>query len=182
MHTTTRHVYQWDLPGNGCTNSAALFSIAAFGGGFAVQSLLALWLYQRFDMTFSKAAMLFQFAGCIFAFGRKLDRRTHRSGEHHGVYPFAIKCFDHAGAVHADTAAGHRLPLSVLGALLHGRADASVICNGGDLAGRTSRRCQSYECAAQSRVRLESGAGRIYANDFQFWLAAGSMWCVEDRV
>jgi hypothetical protein len=28
---------------------AALFSLDAFGGGFVVQSMLALWLYQRFD-------------------------------------------------------------------------------------------------------------------------------------
>lgn len=38
---------------------AAVFSLDAFGSGFAVQSLLALWLYQRFGMPVSTAATLF---------------------------------------------------------------------------------------------------------------------------
>jgi MFS family permease len=38
---------------------AALFSIDAFGSGFAVQSLLALWLYQRFGLTVAQAGTLF---------------------------------------------------------------------------------------------------------------------------
>ena len=35
---------------------AALFSIDAFAGGFIVQSLLALWLFERFDLSLSAAA------------------------------------------------------------------------------------------------------------------------------
>ena len=35
---------------------AALFSLDAFGGGFVVQSLLALWLYQRFGLSLATAA------------------------------------------------------------------------------------------------------------------------------
>ena len=34
---------------------AALFSLDAFGGGFIVQSLIALWLYQRFDLSLAAA-------------------------------------------------------------------------------------------------------------------------------
>ena len=30
---------------------AGLFSLDAFGGGFVVQSLIALWLYQRFGLS-----------------------------------------------------------------------------------------------------------------------------------
>ena len=33
---------------------AALFSLDAFGGGFVVQSMLALWLYQRFDLSLGR--------------------------------------------------------------------------------------------------------------------------------
>ena len=36
---------------------AALFSIDAFAGGFVVQSLLVLWLFQRFDMSLSAAGV-----------------------------------------------------------------------------------------------------------------------------
>jgi predicted MFS family arabinose efflux permease len=45
---------------------AALFSIDAFGGGFVVQSLLALWLFQRFGLSVETAGAVF-FAGGVFS-------------------------------------------------------------------------------------------------------------------
>ena len=47
---------------------AALFSLDAFGGGFVVQSLLALWLYQRFDLSLATAGTLFFWTGVLTAF------------------------------------------------------------------------------------------------------------------
>jgi MFS family permease len=38
---------------------ALLFSLDAFGGGFVVHSLLALWLFQRFGLSLGDAALLF---------------------------------------------------------------------------------------------------------------------------
>jgi MFS family permease len=38
---------------------SALFSLDAFGGGFFVQSLLALWLYQRFHLSITAAGAIF---------------------------------------------------------------------------------------------------------------------------
>jgi MFS family permease len=38
---------------------AALFSLDAFAGGFVVQSLLALWLFQKFDLSLSAASGFF---------------------------------------------------------------------------------------------------------------------------
>ena len=46
---------------------AALFSIDAFAGGFAVQSLLALWLFQRFDLSLAAAGTFFFGAGLLAA-------------------------------------------------------------------------------------------------------------------
>ncbi len=46
---------------------AALFSIDAFGGGFAVQSLLALWLFQRFDLSLVAAGTVFFWTGLLAA-------------------------------------------------------------------------------------------------------------------
>jgi predicted MFS family arabinose efflux permease len=44
---------------------AAVFSLDSFGGGFVVQSLLALWLYRRFDMSVPAAgALLFWMGLC----------------------------------------------------------------------------------------------------------------------
>jgi len=47
---------------------AALFSLDAFAGGFVVQSLLALWLFERFDMSLSAASLFFFWSGVLSAF------------------------------------------------------------------------------------------------------------------
>jgi MFS family permease len=47
---------------------AALFSLDAFAGGFVVQSLLALWLFERFDMSLAGAGVFFFWAGVFAAF------------------------------------------------------------------------------------------------------------------
>lgn len=46
---------------------AALFSIDAFAGGFAVQSLLALWLFVRFDLSLAAAGSFFFASGLLAA-------------------------------------------------------------------------------------------------------------------
>ena len=46
---------------------AALFSLDAFGGGFVVQSLLALWLLQRFDLGLAAAGTIFFWTGLFTA-------------------------------------------------------------------------------------------------------------------
>lgn len=47
---------------------AALFSLDAFAGGFVVQSLLALWLFERFDMSLAAAGAFFFWTGVLSAF------------------------------------------------------------------------------------------------------------------
>jgi MFS family permease len=47
---------------------AALFSIDSFAGGFVVQSLLALWLFERFGLSLSAASLFFFWAGVFSAF------------------------------------------------------------------------------------------------------------------
>ncbi len=46
---------------------SALFSLDSFGGGFAIQSLLVLWLFRRFDVSTSAAAATFFAAGLLSA-------------------------------------------------------------------------------------------------------------------
>ncbi|HET9576815.1 MAG TPA: MFS transporter [Usitatibacter sp.] len=46
---------------------AALFSVDAFGGGFVVQSLLALWLYQRHGLSPAQAGAVFFWTGALSA-------------------------------------------------------------------------------------------------------------------
>ncbi len=47
---------------------AALFSLDSFGGGFFVQSLLALWLFDRFGLSLAMAASFFFWSGVLTAF------------------------------------------------------------------------------------------------------------------
>jgi MFS family permease len=47
---------------------AALFAIDSFAGGFVVQSLLALWLFERFDLSLAAAGTFFFCSGLLAAF------------------------------------------------------------------------------------------------------------------
>jgi MFS family permease len=47
---------------------AALFSIDAFAGGFIAQSLLVLWLFERFDLSLSAAGLFFFWSSTLAAF------------------------------------------------------------------------------------------------------------------
>jgi MFS family permease len=46
---------------------AALFAVDAFGGGFVVNALLALWLFERFDLSPATAGMIFFATGLCAA-------------------------------------------------------------------------------------------------------------------
>jgi MFS family permease len=47
---------------------AALFSVDSFAGGLAVQALLALWLFERFDLSLAQAGLFFFWSGVLSAF------------------------------------------------------------------------------------------------------------------
>ena len=53
----------------------ALFSLDSFGGGFAVQSLLALWLHQRFALSLAELGTFFFAASTLSAFSQFLSAR-----------------------------------------------------------------------------------------------------------
>jgi MFS family permease len=57
---------------------AALFSLDAFGGGFIVQSLLALWLFKRFGLTLAEAGTFFFWSGVLAAFSYLAAARIAR--------------------------------------------------------------------------------------------------------
>lgn len=46
---------------------AALFSLDSFGGGFVVQSLLALWLFERYHLSVAAAGTIFFWTGVLSA-------------------------------------------------------------------------------------------------------------------
>jgi MFS family permease len=49
---------------------AALFSVDSFAGGLVVNSLLALWLFQRFDLSLATTGAFFFWAGLLTAFSQ----------------------------------------------------------------------------------------------------------------
>jgi predicted MFS family arabinose efflux permease len=54
---------------------AALFSLDSFGGGFAIQSLLALWMFRRFNMSVQAAGTFFFVAGLLGSFSQFVSSR-----------------------------------------------------------------------------------------------------------
>jgi MFS family permease len=54
---------------------AALFSLDAFAGGFAVQSLLALWLFERFELSLPAAGTFFFWSGLLSALSYPIAAR-----------------------------------------------------------------------------------------------------------
>ncbi len=57
---------------------AAVFSLDSFAGGFAVQSLLALWLFDRFQLSVVAAASIFFWTGTLSAFSQLAAARLAR--------------------------------------------------------------------------------------------------------
>ncbi len=57
---------------------AALFSLDSFGGGFLVQSLLALWLFDRFGLSLAGAGAFFFWTGLLTAGSQFLAGRMAR--------------------------------------------------------------------------------------------------------
>ena len=52
---------------------SAVFALDSFGGGFAVQSLIALWLFRRFGMSVETAGVIFFVAGVLSAVSQLLS-------------------------------------------------------------------------------------------------------------
>ena len=57
---------------------AALFSLDSFAGGFVVQSLIALWLFERFDLSLAGASLFFFWSGVLTAFSYPVAARLAR--------------------------------------------------------------------------------------------------------
>ncbi len=57
---------------------AAVFSLDSFGGGFVVQSLIALWLYRRFDFSVATTGIIFFWSGLLAGLSGLLAARIAR--------------------------------------------------------------------------------------------------------
>ncbi len=112
---------------------ATLFAVDAFGGGFIVNSLLALWLFECFGLSVATAGMIFFATGICSALlpRRCAARGALRPGQHDGVHAPALQCSPHPGCPRANApprygAAGAAQPV-----VADGRADALFLRDGG---------------------------------------------------
>ncbi len=97
------------------TRLAGLFSIDSLAGGFVVQSLLALWLFERSVSPWRRAGRSSSGPACFAAgsqLARAAARATDRAGQDDGLHPPPGEHLPDRGPVHADAAAGDRAPAS----------------------------------------------------------------------
>ena len=143
---------------------AALFSLDAFGGGFIVQSLIALWLYQRFDLSLATAGTIFFATGVLSALSYLVAVRVAKR-----IGLVNTMVFTHLpanvclvaipfvpGPRHRDRSLAGAQP-----ALADGRADAKLVRDGDRLAGRAAGGGQPHRGSAQPRLGGQPVPGRL---------------------
>ena len=155
---------------------AALFSLDSFGSGFVVQSLLALWLFQRFESVGGhgrRHLLLDGGAVGLLRPGRGAHRQPHRTPQHGRLHPPPGEPLPGADPVHADRRAGRGLPAAAQRAVADGRAGAQLLRDGRRLAGRAAGGGQRHRRAQEPRRGPESVALRLAAHPLRLRLAIG---------
>jgi MFS family permease len=159
---------------------AALFSLDAFAGGFVVQSLLALWLFERFDMSLSAASLFFFWSSTLSAFSYPVAAwLAKRIGLINTmVYThIPLQHLSHSGGVLAEFDPGARPAVGAFGAFTNGRTHAHVLCDGRRDAGRAHGGRQRHRRSAQSRLVDKPGHDRCAAGDAVCRAAADRVRC-----
>jgi MFS family permease len=144
---------------------AALFSLDSFGGGFLVNSLLALWLFERFDLSLETAGAIFFAAGVLSALaaGLAMAGCQDRTDQDHGVHPPSGQPAVNGGRIHADGAAGGGVSACAHSAFTNGCAGAAVLRDGHGATGRARGCRERHQRTAQPRYGAIAGAGRLDA-------------------
>ncbi len=124
---------------------SALFSMDSFGGGFVVQALLALWLYQRFGMSVATA----------------------------GLQSLPLQRLPHTRRLHAERAPGSSIHSHAHLPVTDGRARAPVLCDGDGAARRARFGSQRHQRPAQPGCCFRARPGRLPAQSNDVRLAAG---------
>ena len=172
-------------PSASSTRSRRCSASTRFGGGFIVQSMLALWLFERFALSTATAGAIFFWTGVFSALSYLVAVRiANRIGLVNTMVfthlpsnvllilvPFAPDLDD----VHRAAARAQR-------AVADGRADAKLVRDGGRAARRARGRGERDVGAAQPRVGDQSAPRRLPARHVELRLAAGHRRRAEDRL
>ena len=164
---------------------AALFSLDAFAGGFVVQSLLALWLFEHFGLSLSAASLFFFWTSVLSALSFPLAGWLAR---HFGLVNTMV--FTHIPSSLCLIAAAFAPNLAVvLGLLLvrsalvaNGRAHPHLLRHGGGDAGRAGSGGERHRGAAQPCLVAEPGLRRRAVRFGVPGPAAAAVRWPEDRL
>ena len=162
---------------------AALFSLDAFAGGFAVQSLLALWLFERFDISLSEAGLFFFWSNTLSAFSFPvaawLSQRIGLVNTMVFTHIPSSLCLILA-AFASDLTCRARPFADTRGSVSNGCTHAHILRDGRGNSGRTHRSCERHRCAAESGFLSQSSLGRTAPREFLFRVAACALWSAQD--
>jgi MFS family permease len=165
LHESKRMVY----------TLAALFSLDAFGGGFVVQSMLALWLHQRFDTSMATAGVVFFLDGsthrCVISC-RGADCRTLWTAQYHGVHAHPVERLPDPAAFRAFFRLRHCSSFSEERPIANGRTDENFLRDGHRDSRGTASRGKYYVGAAQPCRGNQSVSFGIPAGYVDIWLAS----------
>ncbi len=140
---------------------AALFSVDAFAGGLVVNSLLALWLFERFDLSLAAAGHFFFWSGLLSAFSqlaapwvaKRIGLLNTMVFTHIPANIFLV-----LAALAPTPGVGPGIAAAPVAVVANGRPDALGFRHGGGHATGTRGGGQLYGRAAQS-----GGGGRPFA-------------------
>jgi MFS family permease len=163
---------------------AALFSLDAFAGGFVVQSLLALWLFERFDLSLS-AGLFFFWSGVLAAFSFPVAAWLSR---HVGLVNTMVFTHIPSSLCLILAAIAPSLPVALALLLLraalsqNGCTDPLLLRDGGRHRGRASGCRQLHIGAAQLGRCREPGSGGCTVRRIVSGSAPHHLWRPQDRL
>ena len=162
---------------------AALFSLNSFAGGFVVQSLLALWLFERFGLSLAATGAIFFWAGVLSAISYFAAVWI---SERIGLIRTMV--FTHLPAnlclilvAFAPTPLDCRYAVAdSKRALANGRSDTRFLRHGRGDAVRTAGGRERHGSAAESRFGSCSHPGGVAPRELRLRLAIGHLRRAED--
>src|SRR5262249_7374259 len=153
---------------------AALFSLDSFGGGFFVQSLLALWLFDHFGLSLTAAGSLFFWSGLLSAFSYPVAVRLARR-----IGLVNMMVFTHlpsnvlnAGALRANARNCNSVAVGTKRPFPDGCAGADIVCDGCRHTARAPRSGKRHGGAPEPGRSGKSSCRGLFARPFKLRVAA----------